>query len=351
MIAQTALAFTNTFYTLMIVSAISEFSMGLLDTGCNVATLNLMKPLERGTYFTALYFAFGLGNVFGPALAESVLQNDPITPQVPSDGSLSPKELCFNDLQVLHSFVGGLVMTSVLAFTAFTIYDLARGSHADTFKAMPEIGSHLPRKGCHVGVVTFLMSILFCCVNGINFSFSNFLTVFVMRSLGMSKSRGSKATTIYFLASVFTKMATIIGVTYVSPIYLLCGSVLLLLTSAFIFFCTNGTTTLFVCVILVGISVSSIFSPGLLWLNQNMHISSKKTSIFLITSSIGAQAFKIPIAGSIELEPDILSYYVLSGSIVVSITFGFSFLMLKEYHIRRRALPDPRKRLHGISHV
>lgn len=288
--------------------------------------------------------------MFGPALAESLLQNDPMEPQEPTEASSS--EFCFNDLQVLHSFVGGLTMASVLGFTAFMIYDLARGSQADTFKATPPVGSHLPRKGLQVVVVTFLMSILFCCVNGINYSFSNFLTVFVMRSLGMTKSRGSKATTIFFLASVFAKMATIIGVTYVSPIYLLCGSVLLLATSSFIFFCTTGTTSLFVCAILVGISVSSLFSPGLLWLNQNMNISSRKTSIFLITSSIGAQVFKIPIAGSIEADPNILAYYVLGGSLVVCITFGFSFLILKEYHVQSRDLSDSGKSFEaGIAQV
>ena len=50
----------------------------------------------------------------------------------------------------------------------------------------------------------------FCVANGVNFSFTTFLTVFAVRSrLSLSKSLGARATAVYFAASAVMKFVSI----------------------------------------------------------------------------------------------------------------------------------------------
>ena len=50
----------------------------------------------------------------------------------------------------------------------------------------------------------------FCVANGVNFSFTSFLTVFAVRSgLSLSKSVGARATAAYFAASAVMRFVSI----------------------------------------------------------------------------------------------------------------------------------------------
>ncbi len=53
-----------------------------------------------------------------------------------------------------------------------------------------------------------LMSVFFLCYNGINFAYFNFLTAMSMRhpALGLTKTAGARATTVYFVASTAARL-------------------------------------------------------------------------------------------------------------------------------------------------
>merc|ERR1712018_787502 len=75
--------FTTGLWSLCFVSVTAEFFMGLVDTGCNVSILRLWNDATKGpAYFTCLHFCFGIGNLFGPIMAEMILtetSNETIT--------------------------------------------------------------------------------------------------------------------------------------------------------------------------------------------------------------------------------------------------------------------------------
>lgn len=62
------------------------------------------------------------------------------------------------------------------------------------------------------------------------------------------------------------------------------GSVLFLVATD-----TMGLLALYAVVVLVGVGISTLFSSGIIWLHKHVEVNSKITSLFLISTSIGAQ--------------------------------------------------------------
>lgn len=66
-----------------------------------------------------------------------------------------------------------------------------------------------------------LVTLFFCIANGINFSFTNFLTVFAVQSnLALTKSLGARATATYFAASATMKFISIFCIAKVPALFL-----------------------------------------------------------------------------------------------------------------------------------
>ena len=173
-------------------------------------------------------------------------------------------------------------------------------------------------------VLVSICTIYFCFANGTNFAFSNFLTVFALESrLGLTKTIGARATAVYFASSCLMKFITIFIVARVRVIYLILLDLLILFigSTILLFFGEDFSSAFFVGTILVGLGISTLFSSGIIWLKENMELTSQITSLFLIATTFGAQCFKIPIAAWIEDNPMSLIFCLCFSAIVLAITF------------------------------
>ena len=56
-------------------------------------------------------------------------------------------------------------------------------------------------------------------------------------------------------------------------------------------------------------------------------MSSRLTSVFLVSTSVGAQAFKIPLASWIEEEPQFLMSALAAATAFLLVTYAVSFAM------------------------
>ena len=177
------------------------------------------------------------------------------------------------------------------------------------------------------------MAFFFLLANGMNFAFSNFLTVFVMKSgLQMTKSVGARATLTYFGASCLMRLTSIFCVTKVPAFNLIILNLFLIFAGDTILIAFGDSNLIiFMCgVVLLGLGISALFPYGIIWLRENTNLTSKITSIHVLAASVGAQCFKIPIACWIEKLPMSLMYSMGVASLASLLTFVISILLIKK---------------------
>jgi hypothetical protein len=272
-------------------------------------------------YFTVLHFCFGIGNLLGPLLAEVVLEekklvdtNNLIPYQVGQTNIeqdtwialIQPLQL--SNLQILHGVIAAflLMVGFMFVITVFLTEDasLTGRSRSSSSLSSPKLLDHGPSLLKIAFIIS--MTLLFCIANGINFAYSNFVTIFAVTSrLSLTKSDGARTTAIFFACSALMKFSSIALLKLLKPIQLLIFNMVILMISS-ILLITKGEDDLIafqVGTALAGIGISTLFSTGVVWAQTQVSIGSKITAIFLIATSIGAQCFKIPVTSMIETYP------------------------------------------------
>lgn len=306
----TFIAFSNSLVSVTAISATTEFSMGFVDSGCNIICLKLWGE-QVGPFYTALHLFFGMGNVLGPICVDLFLTSRTAV-------------LGFTQLQMLHLSIGCyLLIVAGLFFAAIFAAHIPSKDIAQTDSAS---NANESKKNLREYVVICLLTVFFCIANGVNFAYTNYLTVFATRSeLGLTESAGAKATTLYFGSSCLMKLATVFCILKISALHLVLldlsllqiGCVALLLQGE------SSSVAFFAGTALVGLGVSTLFCSGAVWLKQWLgeKMSSKVTSAFIISTSLGAQCFKIPLAPIIESMPMSLIYSLCLATGTMALIF------------------------------
>ncbi|XP_040581485.1 sodium-dependent glucose transporter 1B [Lepeophtheirus salmonis] len=369
-ILNTILVFAPSFVYLVILFAVNEFLLGLIDSACNIAILKIWGS-ESDSYFTILHFCLGIGNFFGPILAEVFLQDEeksiepiiltnstfnasmpdssinisnPLINEVAtaissttmkyeySDSPLSPVEdnmwtvlyshMSITDLQVFHWFLGMLLLgtaclTALVSLLPFR-YASADSSSASSPSSSSKINIRAYINDNYLYILLIGAMVIYAfCGNGIYFLIGNFISVHGMYSpLQLTKSEGARTTAVFFGASVISKFLTIIAIDLIKNTFKLVLVNLFFLSLGSWFLVSVGDTSLLLYRVgmgILGLGIGAHFSTGTLWLSKVKDLSNTTTSILLIATSVGAQVFKIPASKYISSLPSLL-YYITLGS-------------------------------------
>ena len=240
--------------------------------GCNVSILRLWNDATKGpAYFTCLHFCFGIGNLFGPIMAEMILtetSNETITTEnivnnnitttsiLDDDESiLGPshleqdvwqsmvKSLELTHLQILHIIIFGKLLMNTLMFvicsflkdddddnSKLALDDLPKPK-LDELESESESNEKIMNRTYPYLRIGFIscMTFMFAIANGLNFAYSNFVTKFAVNSnLSLNKSQGARLTAIYFGCSALMKFITIGLLRIFKPIRLIIFNVIIL---------------------------------------------------------------------------------------------------------------------------
>ena len=190
------------------------------------------------------------------------------------------------------------------------------------------------------------MTLLFAIANGINFAYSNFITFFAVTSdLSLDKSQGARTTAIFFGCSALMKFVSI-GLLKVllKPVHLLIFNVTIL-TLASALLMTKGQDDLAIFqsgTALAGIGISTLFPIGVAWAQGQCTLGSKSMTSFIISTSIGAQIVKIPVAGFIEEYPMTLMVVLLVCTVGIALFAMVAkiFSVLAEYYYNLEELQE-----------
>ena len=285
-------------------------------------------PVERsGPTLSGLYFSFALGNIIGPLLAsEALTPTNTATSTTLSDS----KQFIYHipgmtNLQSLHTLIG-IVLTCLGVLCLITSLIHCRKYEKIYCPKSGNNGSHVARsqKFCFSHYF-FLGSILlyFLTSNGINFAFSNFLTVYAMKStLGETKSFGAQSTSLFFLCQTGTRLLSAIcsSLLTTNPTWIIAGDMAFLALGCGVFVLApeNNTVYFQIGVGLVGVGVSCLIPSGLAWVRNHIEVTSKVVAWVLICTSAGAQIFKIPVSLGIEHEPRVLIHllFISTGTVL-----------------------------------
>ena len=166
------------------------------------------------------------------------------------------------------------------------------------------------------------MTLLFAVANGINFAYSNFITFFaVMSNLALEKYQGARSTAIFFGCSALMKFASIGLLKFLKPVHLLIFNLtILILASALLMTKGQDDIAIFQAgTAMAGIGISTLFPIGVAWAQGQCTLGSKSMTTFIISTSIGAQVVKIPVAGFIEEYPMTLMVILLVCTIGIAL--------------------------------
>ncbi|CAB4059657.1 unnamed protein product [Lepeophtheirus salmonis] len=353
-ILNTILVFAPSFVYLVILFAVNEFLLGLIDSACNIAILKIWgseiflqdeeKSIEpiilTNSTFNASMTDSSI-NISNPLINEVATAISSTTMKYEySDSPLSPVEdnmwtvlyshMSITDLQVFHWFLGMLLLgtaclTALVSLLPFR-YASADSSSASSPSSSSKINIRAYINDNYLYILLIGAMVIYAfCGNGIYFLIGNFISVHGMYSpLQLTKSEGARTTAVFFGASVISKFLTIIAIDLIKDTFKLVLVNLFFLSLGSWFLVSVGDTSLLLYRVgmgILGLGIGAHFSTGTLWLSKVKDLSNTTTSILLIATSVGAQVFKIPASKYISTLPSLFYYITLGswGTIVVCV--------------------------------
>ena len=236
-------------------------------------------------YFSGLHFCFGIGNLLGPVFAELILEeklkNDLNTTNTIGVAAQSNVDLDFQialiqnlkltNLQMLHAVIAALLVMAALMFVICSRLPIHEASDSEQNSGLPKtVPNGLDLKSQRKNKVAFIMSmtLLFAFANGINFAYSNFVTLFGVESnLSLTKSQGARTTAIYFGCAAAMRFVSIGLLKFVKPVALLIFD-MVVLSVASVGLSVKGQDKTWIFQTgtgLAGTAISTIFPVGVAW--------------------------------------------------------------------------------------
>ena len=278
------------------------------------------SQVSAGSILSGLYFCLSLGNILGPCLASSFLAEDDPTNVSRIIARSLPALQHLTDFQILSLAIG---LCFLLGASLCTLSEGMFRKWDETAADEKYDNCHASSRGkglksCPLSYSVFIVSVLgfLATANGINFGFSNFLTAYSMKSaLAESKSFGANVTAMYFLSQTIARFVMTMVSVWLRPVWIIAIDMFILASGSVILLASDQDDVYHfqVGVVLIGIGIGNLAPSGLAWTQEQVNPSSKLFAVMLVTLSVGAQIFKIPIAMLIEDFPQ-SHLYISCGS-------------------------------------
>ena len=175
--------------------------------------------------------------------------------------------------------------------------------------------------------------------NGINFGYSNFITKFMIDQFGSDFGPG--LTSIFFASSTLFRLIT--------SCILFCNSSALkwLFLSDFIFLllsCGTGMFYLFgsstiwtfgVTTVFAALGQSTIFPVGIEWVKTHCNLTPFWITLYILATSAGAQAFRVPVTVRFDTDINILLYTLFGVVALMVMLMAVAIWMLRHVQSRK----------------
>ena len=163
---------------------------------------------------------------------------------------------------------------------------------------------HLRKATQSLTVLTYILFIMFnFCFGGQEMTFSGLLFTYATEHVGLSTIEGSLLVSALFACYGIGRVGGMVVAKFISPralllVDILCGSV-----AAFflVYFTVKSPRALWVCTIVGGLALSTVFCSALIWAREFVPVGGKFTSIYVIAYTTGMMTWP-PLTGFLVRE-------------------------------------------------
>lgn len=279
----------------------------------------------------SMYFAFICGAIISPLVTAPFL-----APEVKwmnataADGPLSHYDVRESRIWIVYMINAIIaVIATSLFFHQCLVY--SRFLHGRTVTTNNDIHvRHLSKK--EKIIILLNMGLFFLVYSAIEETFTEYLTVFCVSRMGMTKTQGSQATSIYFAAFGVFRFLGIRLVASMDPIYLVVVYLVILILS----FVGLVLTGAFIHVIgiwlfapLVGIGLSIIYPILYTWTDEQFLPISGKIAAYLVTSASLGRIINAAILGHLMqfVTPVWYCYLLLIEALLFIVLYDVCLLL------------------------
>lgn len=325
-----------------VISTLSSFASGALDTGGNVLCLNIWSdsPSDAGPFMHSIHFSFAIGAFLAPLIAIPFLGNtedaeslenvskisDLLTANNSVTENMVPPESKITILYPLVGLFGVLCSIGYLIFGLMTLKESKTKQEKDKDKTPPK-KMNLQQWA----LVVIMMSFFFFYV-GSEVCYGNYLATFAVESqLKLSKQTGAKITAVFWGLFATMRFLSIFAAIYLKPLYIMFLSCILSCLGNIMLaaFANTSVEVLWVGSGLVGFGYASIYATGFLWLEGHVKVTNKIGAALSIASSMGADVFPVIGGQLIETFPMSLMYSTCLTTIFCFIMFTAAVMIGK----------------------
>lgn len=331
-VATMVIPFSQSLWELVVSFVLYGFCFGFYETGASVYLLKVWGE-DADPFLQALQFAFGLGSLIAPLIAEPFLNNHNgdilkgslIYPFLSLAGMITVNALFF--FAVWYKFPDSEEPASVTCIQASSVpkKDVKPGA---TDRKASEFSSLLirneARKRKWESVSTKLVFLFMHIYLGVEIAIGTLILTFAVQSdLHLTEDTGALLTSLFWGMFTATKVAAVISVQKIGAEWTIILSLVVMMISNILLlpFCQTSETMLTIGVSLMGIGISSIYGCIFAFLDQYMVVSSGLALKIVVSATLGEVTFPAFISLFIDSYPMILMWVSLFCTIAMSVIF------------------------------
>ncbi|OWF48975.1 sodium-dependent glucose transporter 1 [Mizuhopecten yessoensis] len=289
-----SIPYCRQYWIMMIILFLNGACEGIIDTVANTEMVSMWgKSIE--SWMQGMYFMFAVGAVISPLVTAPFLAPE-ITISVPDTSGNSPTGVIYTLYDGRQSKIYLVYVINaclVLVAAALFFYQCIKNSIFLHGLSLPinDAGHTRPLSKREKALILGNMGLLCFVYTAIEETFSEYLTIFCVAQMGMTKVQGSEATSLFFASFGISRFIGIFLVTQLNPVRLVCGYCVILIMSfvgltlgAFY----SHVIGIWLFTPLIGIGLSIIYPILYTWTDEQfIHITGKITAYLIIMASIG----------------------------------------------------------------
>ncbi|XP_028653427.2 sodium-dependent glucose transporter 1 [Erpetoichthys calabaricus] len=335
-----AIPFCKKALLLTVLMSIIGITMGFLDTGGNVLTLNTWGE-QAGPHMQALHFSFALGAFVSPILAKLLLGNMPAmsstlgtnmsvevreTPKSVTNPQLhqTVKFITVNNSKAAYLksmwayiVIGTFILLVSLIF--FLLYSRSSPSREKT-KASAE----KPLVAKHHNALIGLLFLFFFWYVGAEVSYGSYIFTYTKDFAGMDESRAAGLNSLFWGTFAAARGLAIFFAACLHP-----GTMILLslvgctVSSLLLTLYCHNSVVLWIFTAIYGASMATTFPSGISWVEQYTTVTGRSAAVFVVGAALGEMVIPAVVGYLMGILQDypLLMYTALGTSAMTAIIF------------------------------
>ncbi|XP_013392906.1 sodium-dependent glucose transporter 1A [Lingula anatina] len=378
-VATILVPFTSNLAGLAVCLAVQGVAMGSLDTGGNALCLGLWGQ-ESGPHMQSLHFAFGVGALIAPIVAQpllskrlfinetviSLLSNNVSSFVLGGNSTFSPLEIngvsektllvgnltnrtmntreMWTETQIMYAYISIAMVAYLCAglFMVTCIHERTCFSWKRQVKKTEDGPVTREDSLCFKGIFLMILALFYFLYVGLEVSFGALVTTFAFEILHWSKPKAAHLSTVFWGSFAATRGISIGVSKFMGPTIMIITDLALIVVSMLLMAILINTheIVMWLCTALYGIGMASLFPAGISWAERYIHVTGKSASMFNMGSALGELTFPPLFGHFFHVDGMYFVYISLGGAVGNAVLFIILYILARRQGERYISVPQ-----------